>query len=116
MRYIKLILFFIGFCVFTNVWAQLSTNEMPVSFGREAELRVSRRSANSSVTMLQLDNAKIARIEAARKERPELALLGYVHNVSYNLTNSGIWYNLSNVSVEAEGQATDGTLLWGKTE
>lgn len=96
MRYIKLILFLIGFCAFTNVWAQLSTNEKPVSFGREAELRVSRRSANPSVTMPQLDNAKIARIEAARKERPELALFGYVHNVSYNLTNSGICYNLSN--------------------
>ena len=96
MRYIKLILSLIGFCVFTNVWAQLSTNEKPVSFGREAELRVSRRSANPSVTMPQLDNAKIARIEAARKERPELALFGYVHNVSYNLTNSGTCYNLSN--------------------
>ena len=67
-------------------------------------MRVSRRSANPSVTMPQLDNAKIARIEAARKERPELALFGYVHNVSYNLTNSGTWYNLSNVSVEAGGK------------
>ena len=104
MRYIKLILSLFGFCAFTNIWAQLSTYEKPVSFGREAELRVSRRSANPSVTMPQLDNAKIARIEAARKERPELALFGYVHNVSYNLTNSGTWYNLSNVSVEAGGK------------
>ena len=44
---------------------------------------------------------KIARIEAAKKIDKELAPFGYVHNVNYNLTNSGTWYELS-----------DGDKLW----
>ena len=96
MRGVKLILFFIGFSVCINAWAQLSTNEKPVSFGRESEIRVCQRSAIPSVIMPQQDRARTARIESMRKESSKLALFGYVHNVSYNLTNSGTWYSLSN--------------------
>ena len=64
MRGIKLILFFIGFSVCINAWAQLSTNEKPVSFGRESEIRVCQRSAIPSVdfegiTRLASDGLKI---------------------------------------------------------
>lgn len=79
MRYIKFLSLLLGFCAFTNIWAQLSTNEKPVSFGRESEMRVSRKSANLTVTMPQQDMAKIARIEAAKKKSRELAPFGYVH-------------------------------------
>ena len=96
MQSIKLILLLIGLCAYTSIWAQLSTNEKPVSFERESELRVSRRSSRPSITMPQLDRAKIARIETTRRKHPELAFFGYVHNVSYNLINSGTWHNLSN--------------------
>ena len=96
MQSIKLILLLIGLCAYTSIWAQLRTNEKPVSFERESELRVSRRSSRPSITMPQLDRAKIARIETTRRKHPELAFFGYVHNVSYNLINSGTWHNLSN--------------------
>ena len=96
MRYIKLILLLIGFCVYTNVCAQLSTNEKPISFGRESELRVSRRSEKATVATPQLDMVKVRRVEAARKKCPELALFGYVHNVCYNLVNSGTWSEFPN--------------------
>jgi hypothetical protein len=79
-----------------NTWAQLSTNEKPVSFGRESEIRVSRRSAKPTVAIPQLDMIKVRSIEAARKKRPELALFGYVHNVCYNPFNSGTWFEFSN--------------------
>ena len=96
MRYIKLILSLFGFCAFTNVWAQLSTNEKPVSFGREAELRVSRRSANPSVTMPQLDMVKINKEDSENDKVKAPARFGYTHIVNYNLNNSGTWYELSN--------------------
>ena len=96
MRYIKLILSLIWFCAYTNVWAQLSTNEKPVSFGREAELRVSHRSANPSVTMPQLDMAKIEKEDAEKDQTNAPVRFGYKHKVEYNLENSGTWYELPN--------------------
>ena len=96
MRYIKLILSLIGFCAFTNVWAQLSTNEKPVSFGRESELRVSRRSAQPSVTMPRLNLAKIKKDIADNNGSKEHARFGFKHKVNYNLGNSGTSYELPN--------------------
>lgn len=96
MRYIKPLLSLIVFCAFTKVWAQLSTNEKPVSFGRESELRVSRRSANPTVTMPQLDMAKIEKEDSIDNSRNIPPRFAYPHRVNYNLNNSGTWYKLSN--------------------
>lgn len=96
MRYIKLILFLVGFCAFTNVWAQLSTNEKPVSFGREAELHVSRISAKPSVIMPQLDVTKLNKEDIEDEEYDVPPRFGYPHRVNYDLNNSGVWYELSN--------------------
>ena len=96
MRGIKLILFFIGFSVCINAWAQLSTNEKPVSFGRESELRVSRSSSRPSVTMPQLDVAKLNKEDVEDEEYDVPPRFGYPHRVNYNLNNSGVWYSLPN--------------------
>ena len=96
MRIVKLTIFFLYFCSFTNIWAQLSTNEKPVSFGKEAEMRLSRKNGRSSVTMPPLDRAKIKRIDAVKKDFQKPVPFGYIHEVNYNLTNSGTWYELSN--------------------
>lgn len=96
MRYVKLILSLIGICAFTNVWAQLSTNEKPVSFGRESEMRVISKSAQHSVTMPQLDMVKIEKEDSAEIGRKIPPRFGYRHKVDYNLDNSGIWYELPN--------------------
>lgn len=96
MRYIKLLLSLFGFCALTNVWAQLSTNEKPVSFGRESEMRISRRSANPSVTMPQLDMDKIEKEDAKKDKTNAPVRFGYKHKVEYNLENSGTWFELPN--------------------
>ncbi len=96
MRYIKLILPIIGFCAFSNVWAQLSTNEKPVSFGREAELCVSQRSDSPTVTVPRLTNNQLNRVEARLNDPEEPTVAGYGIKVDWNLNNSGTWYNLPN--------------------
>lgn len=96
IQYLKIIIFFVSFCPFTNVTAQLSTNEKPVSFGRESELHVKQGSTNPIVTMPQLDMAKI---EDEREEESDNEIplrFGYSHEVNYNINNSGIWYELPN--------------------
>ena len=96
MRYIKLILFLIGFCSYTNVCAQLSTNEKPVSFGRESELRVSRRSEKPTVIMPELDIDKITEEDYKAEESNEPPRFGFRHRVNYDLANAGTWYEFSN--------------------
>lgn len=96
MRGIKLILFFIGFSVCINAWAQLSTNEKPVSFGRESELREVHKNANCFIVTKQLDMDKIRKEDAENSRKISPTRFGYKYDVSYNLANSGTWYELSN--------------------
>lgn len=99
-HYIKLLCLFVALCAFVDVKAQLSTNEKPVSFGRESELHVIQRSAHPIVTMPQLDMTKMEE-ESKEKSKEESdndipLRFGYSHKVNYNLNNSGIWYEFPN--------------------
>jgi hypothetical protein len=80
-------------CLSFNATAQLSTNELPVSFDMKTE---SLGKETQTVIMPKLDMAKI---EAEDKEDEEYDVpprFGYPHTVNYNLTNSGTWYELPN--------------------
>ena len=96
MRCIKFLCLFVVICVFTDVRAQLSTNEKPVSFGKESEMTIKHRSSNSIVTMPQLDMAKIEKEDREDDEYDMPPRFGYRHKVNYNLNNSGTWYELPN--------------------
>ena len=96
MRHIKTIILFVSLWSFANMKAQLSTNEKPVSFGRESEMRVKHRSENPIITMPQLDMVKIAEEDKDNKERKVPPRFGYKHKVNYNLNNSGVWHELPN--------------------
>lgn len=101
MRYFKFILPLIAFCAFTNINAQLSTNEKPVSFGRESEMRVTRRSEKPSVVMPQPNKSQLKKVEAKINDPQEPGIFGFGLSVNWNLNNSGIWYEFPN-----------GDLLW----
>jgi hypothetical protein len=94
MRLNKTFLFFAFLYAYTNVCAQLSTREQPISFNPELKLKVSLKNSAESVTTPLLDMAKI---EAEDKEDEKADVpprFGYPHYVNYNLNNSGIWYDL----------------------
>lgn len=92
----KLFILSIAVIVYTRGYAQLSTNEKPVSFERSSELKVIRKNSNSIVTMPQLDMAKI-KIEDLEDEEYDMPpRFGFPHKVNYTLNNSGTWYKLSN--------------------
>lgn len=81
---------------FVSVKAQLSTNEKPVSFGREAEMMVKHKNVNSIVTMPRLDMAKIEKEDREDEEYDMPPRFGYSHNVNYNTENSGTWFEFPN--------------------
>jgi hypothetical protein len=94
MRLNKTFLFFAFLYAYTNVCAQLSTHEQPISFNPDLKLKVSSKNSVESVTTPPLDMAKI---EAEDKEDEKADVpprFGYPHFVNYNLNNSGIWYDL----------------------
>ena len=94
-QYLKAIIIVL-LCPFTDVRAQLSTNEKPVSFGKESELSLKSRSTNAIVTMPSLDVAKLKMEDIEDEEFDVPPRFGYPHRVSYNMDNSGIWYELPN--------------------
>lgn len=96
MRCIKFLCLFVVICVFTDVRAQLSTNEKPVSFGKESEMTIKHRSSNSIVTMPRLDMAKIEKEDKEDEEKNLPPRFGYRHKVNFNLNNSGTWYEFPN--------------------
>lgn len=96
MRYTKslVILFLLGLSF--NIYAQLNTNESPVSFGLKSGLRESSRNTVQTVITPILDMVKI---EAEDKENEKYDMpprFGYTHKVNYDLNNSGTWYTLPN--------------------
>lgn len=96
MRHIRLLLLFVFICIYAGVYAQLSTNELPVSFSSKIKLTEISRSSADVVTMPKLDMVKI---EAEDKEDEEYDMpprFGYPHKVNYDLDNSGTWYELPN--------------------
>ena len=68
MRNINYITLLFSLCFSYNVYAQLSTNEMPVSFKMKLDVKESKRSAVQVVTTPELDMVKI---EAEDKEDEE---------------------------------------------
>ena len=96
MQYLRAIVIIVLLCLYTNVSAQLSTNEKPVSFCVKGKMQVIHGSANSIVTMPLLDMAKIEKEDETASENDKTLRFGYRHNVNYNLDNSGTWYRLPN--------------------
>lgn len=96
MRYMKTIILLVCLCEFTNVNAQLSTNEKPVSFDRQSELTVISKSSNPVVTTPKLDMDKIAKEDEEDEKYDMPPRFGYSHIVNYDLNNSGIWYEFPN--------------------
>lgn len=96
MRRIGIIVVFAFLCSYTNTYAQLSTNEQPVSFDSKQGLTEISRNAITVATMPELD---MERIQAEDKEDEEYGMpprFGYQHIVNYDLNNSGTWYSLPN--------------------
>ena len=92
----KILSFILFLMAFADTYAQLSTNEKPVSFQLEGRQPSVTKKLMPSVTMPPLDMAKI---EAEDKEDEEYDMpprFGYSHKVKYDLTNSGTWYDLPN--------------------
>lgn len=96
IHYIRLLCIFFVLLASADVKGQLSTNEVPVSFGRESEMRIMHRSSNSIVTMPLLDMAKIEKEDKEDDEYDMPPRFGFRHKVNYNLNNSGTWYEFPN--------------------
>lgn len=96
MQRIRIILFFVCLYAFSEVYAQLSTDEKPVSFGRESELIVDRKSSYPIVTMPSLDMEKIEKEDKEDEGYGMPPRFGYQHRVNYDLNNSGTWYEFPN--------------------
>lgn len=92
----KLFLLWAIMVVHSNVFAQLSTNEQPISFNTNLKFTKETRSSASVVTMPQLN---VKKLEAEDREDEEYDMpprFGFPHKVNYNLSNSGIWKTLPN--------------------
>ncbi len=96
MKRYKFVIFFLCLCAFLDLKAQLSTNERPVSFGRESEMITCYKSTNPIAIMPQLDVAKLEQEDREDEEYDVPPRFGYPHRVNYDLNNSGIWYELPN--------------------
>lgn len=96
MRQIRIIACFVFLYLCTNMYAQLSTNELPVSFDSKSGLREMSKSTTPVATMPELDMPKIE-MEDMQNERKGIPYrFGYKHKVHYDLNNSGIWYEFPN--------------------
>ncbi len=96
MKCEKTILLFACLFPSINTTAQLSTNELPVSYGVKLNSSNNTKSVVRTIIMPQLDMAKI---EAEDKEDEEYDMpprFGYRHKVNYDTTNSGTWTVLPN--------------------
>lgn len=93
------ILYLLFLCLFIlvgGIKAQLSTNELPISFGFKQEDLTDTEDTVPTVVMPELDMEKI---EAEDKEDELYDMpprFGYQHKVDYNLNNSGTWKELPN--------------------
>lgn len=92
----KIFILLLAAIAYISGYAQLSTNEKPVSFERESEMKVSHKRANSIVTMPKLDMDKIEKEDIEDEEYDMPPRFGFPHKVNYTLDNSGTWYKLPN--------------------
>ena len=96
MRYIKVVFLLAFLCVYSKIYAQLSTHEQPISFNPNLKLTVSSKSSKSTITMPLLDMTKIEKEDNEDKESDIPPRFGYSHIVNYDLNNSGTWFELPN--------------------
>lgn len=96
MKYFKELIFIFFCCLVTNVNAQLSTNERPISFDTKLALTITSKSTVPVATMPQLDMTKIEQEDREDEEYDMPPRFGYLHKVNYDLNNSGTWYKLPN--------------------
>ena len=96
MKLIRLCLLLGCLCIAPKAIAQLSTNEKPISFTMDSKQSDGFRDKIPTVTMPQLD---LAKIEAEDKEDEKYDVpprFAYPHRLNYNLNNSGVWHELPN--------------------
>lgn len=96
MKSVKDIAFLCTLFLFAQASAQISTNEKPVSFGVDLEDEKGGTYSVQTITMPALDMAKIEAEDLEDEEYDMPPRFGYRHKVSYDLTNSGTWQQLSN--------------------
>lgn len=93
---INILLPLLSLTICTSTFAQLSTNEQPLSFRLSSIQIEEMKKSLHTITMPTLDMEKI---EAEDKEDEEYDMprrFGFPHFVDYDLTNSGTWYELPN--------------------
>lgn len=96
MRHIKYLIILFCLCLSFNGYAQLSTNEKPVSFDMKPEMKNGMRGAVQTVTLPELDMMKIEAEDKDADKFGELPRFGYPHKVDYDLNNYGTWFTLPN--------------------
>lgn len=96
MRHIRIIACFAFLCTSTNIYAQLSTNERPISFDSKLRLIEASKSTAPVATMPELDLSMVEAEDMENEEKGMPFRFGYKHKVHYDLNNSGIWYKLPN--------------------
>ena len=96
MKRIRILLLIAYLCTQVSVYAQLSTNEHPVSFDSKLRLTEIFKSPIYAVTMPILDMEKIEAEDKDNGRNGMLPRFGYKHKVNFDLNNSGIWYELPN--------------------
>lgn len=87
--------YIIVFLLFTPniLFAQLSTNEKPISFN-ESVMQSVKKSRIKKITMPSLNMSKIEKEDAEDEELGYPPRFGFKHKVSLNLDNSGTWVKL----------------------
>lgn len=83
-------------CLSIKTNAQLSTNELPISFGLQKDLDHFNKDEVQRVTMLPLDMKAIEDEDLEDEEYDMPPRFGYRHKVNYDLSNSGTWATLAN--------------------
>ena len=94
MKYCNIFVTLACLCLSVKGYAQLSTNEQPVSFS--LNLTDHDSSSIQTVTMPALDMEKIEAEDKEDEKNNKPPRFGYRHKVNYNLRNSGTWYELPN--------------------
>ena len=90
-------IFLLSFALTVNIigYAQLSTYEQPISFGKDIGMQVIQRNDNR-IIMPPLDMSKIQEEDLEDEKYDMPPRFGYRHKVHYDLNNSGTWFKLPN--------------------
>lgn len=96
MKYIRIVILSCCLCMSANIWAQISTNEKPVSFGIETKGAKESELTIQTVIMPLLDMNKILAEDKEDEEYDIPPRFGYQHKVDYTIKNSGTWQELPN--------------------